>query len=179
MISTSVSTTWNNFLIKENSSQYTKHDLLFKQLINEFFEEFLEAFFPEFHAQIDFQHITPIPEEIFTNLIDGEVRRLDIAVKVKWKETDTLIIIHIEPQSYEQKTFNNRMFKYFSLLYNKFHKPIIPIAVFSYDENWEEDVFNMQFLHLKVLHFQYLKIHLRKQNWRKFMKKDNPICCIT
>src|SRR5699024_9545129 len=42
-------------LIKEESptSIYTKHDQLFKELINTFFEEFLEAFFPDVHNNID------------------------------------------------------------------------------------------------------------------------------
>ncbi|MEI3614071.1 Rpn family recombination-promoting nuclease/putative transposase [Pseudogracilibacillus sp. SO30301A] len=164
-----------SFQIKEKTPQYTKHDQLFKQLIRTFFKEFLEAFFPEIHEQVDFQFVKFLSEEVFTDLIDGEKRQLDIVVEVKWKETDTLIVVHVEPQSYVQANFNKRMFKYFSLLYNKLVMPIIPIAIFSYEEDWEEDDFNMQFSNLNILRFHYLTLHLRKQNWHKFMKKDNPV----
>lgn len=47
--------------------------------------------------------------------------------------------------------------------------------MFSYDNDWEESTFAMPVLDFEVLHFQYLTLHLRKQNWRQFIKKDNPI----
>lgn len=44
--------------VQEHSPQYTKHDQLFKQLIENFFEEFLDVFFPQVHEHIDFEHIS-------------------------------------------------------------------------------------------------------------------------
>ncbi|HLR89073.1 MAG TPA: hypothetical protein VK042_05040, partial [Atopostipes sp.] len=102
-------------------------------------------------------------------------RRLDIVVEVKWKQTDTIIVIHVEPQSYQQSDFNKRMFHYFSLLHQKVDKPILPIAIFSYDEAWDEDTFTVEIGHVDVLHFKYLTLHLRKMNWRDFVRKENPV----
>lgn len=138
-------------LVRESSSQYTKHDQLFKQLIHTFFEEFLEAFFPEIHKQIDFQSTVQLSEEFFTDLIDGDVRRLDIIVQARIIGEESLIIIHVEPQSSVQTNFHERMFQYFSLLYHKFRKPIIPIAVYSYEENWDLSQFNIHFLDKNIL----------------------------
>lgn len=162
-------------LVREEDPPYTSHDQLFKQLIGAFFEEFIEAFFPKLYKQIDFKSMKPLSEEVFTGVLDGNKRVLDMVIEVKWKKTDTLIVIHIEPQNYKQSDFNVRMFKYFSLLYNKIEKPIIPIAIFSYEDKWEENEFKMCFSDLEVLHFKYLSLHLRKQNWRKFIKQDNPV----
>ena len=47
---------------------------------------------------------------------------------------ETAIIVHIEPQSSYPSHFNQGMFQYYSLLYNKLRKLILPIAVFSYDK---------------------------------------------
>ena len=163
-----------NILINENSPQYTKHDQLFKQLIHTFFEEFLEAFFPEIHEQIDFGSTIQLSEEFFTDLIDGDVRRLDILVQAKVKGTESIIIVHIEPQSSVQTYFHERMFQYFSLLYHKFRKPIIPIAIYSYEEKWDENEFNIHFFNKNILQFNYFTLHLRKENWREYIKKDNP-----
>src|SRR5690625_3922675 len=116
------------FLVMEEKRPYTDHDRLFKQLIKTFFEEFLEAFFPELHEQIDFKEIIHLSEEVFK--YDGDKRVLDLVVEVKWKETDAVIVVHIEPQSSVQRNFNERMFKYYGLLYNTLEKPIIPIAIF-------------------------------------------------
>lgn len=46
-------------IIYEKKKGYMKHDQLFKELIGNFFEEFLEGFFPKFHADIDFGSIRP------------------------------------------------------------------------------------------------------------------------
>ncbi|CEI82790.1 hypothetical protein [Oceanobacillus oncorhynchi] len=45
-------------LILEKKADYMKHDRLKKKLIQEFFEEFIEAFFPNLHPHIDFSKVT-------------------------------------------------------------------------------------------------------------------------
>lgn len=162
-------------VVREEPRTYMKHDQLYKELINTFFKEFLEAFFPDVHEHLDFQTIKPISEEVYTDILKGENRRLDIVVETKLRNTDVVIIVHIEPQSYVQKDFHERMFRYFSLLYNKYRKPIIPIAVFSYKENWEKNRYTMEFPFFHVLTFHYLTLHLRKKNWRDYIRSDNPV----
>ncbi|WP_407270359.1 Rpn family recombination-promoting nuclease/putative transposase [Radiobacillus sp. PE A8.2] len=165
-----------SLLVREESSKYIHHDQLFKQLIHTFFAEFLEAFFPEIHSHIDFSSVKPLPEEIFTDLIEGESRRADIVLQVKLKGTDTILIIHVEPQSYPQANFHERMYLYFSLLYNKYRKPILPIAIFSYDDyRNEQDTYTMEFPFFHVLTFKYLMVELRKINWRNYIEYNNPV----
>jgi hypothetical protein len=99
-----------------------------------------------------------------------------INVEAKLKGQDTLIIIHVEPQSYGQPDFNQRMYHYFSLLYNKYRKPILPIAIFSYDEKrYECNEFNNFFPFFHVLTFQFLMVELRKMNWRQYIHSNNPV----
>jgi hypothetical protein len=163
-------------LVRENSSQYIHHDQLFKQLIHTFFSEFLEVFFPEVYHHVDFSAMKPLSEEMFTDLIEGESRRADIVIETNLKGDDTLIIIHVEPQSYVQSDFHERMYQYFSLLYHKYRKPILPIAVFSYYEDRNEpSEFNLSFPFFHVLSFQFLTLPLRKLNWRQYIKSNNPV----
>lgn len=75
-------------VVKESPSDYIRHDQLFKELIHTFFGEFLEVFFPEVYQMVDFQAIKPLSEEVFTDLIEGETRRLDIAIETKLKGTE-------------------------------------------------------------------------------------------
>ena len=164
----------NQLLAREKPPNYTKHDLLFKQLIHTFFKELLEAFFPEIHDQIDFQSTVQLSEELFTDLVDGETRRIDILIQAKVKGTESLILVHIEPQNTVQTHFNERMFQYFSLLFHKYRMPIIPIAVFSYEESWDKNEYNITFFEKEILTFNYFTLHLRKQNWREYINKDNP-----
>lgn len=163
-------------VVREDPATYTKHDLLFKQLIHTFFEEFLEVFFPDIHHHVDFTSIAPLSEEVFTDVMKGESRRADIVVEASLKGEDTILIIHVEPQSYKETNFHERMYQYFSLLCNKYRKPILPIAVFSYDEyHNEQDEFTIEFPFFHVLTFKFLMLELRKNNWREYIKSNNPV----
>src|SRR5699024_11355441 len=52
-------------LIKEDPPKpaYTKHDQLFKELINTFFKEFLEAFFPDVTITLIFTRLSHCPRK--------------------------------------------------------------------------------------------------------------------
>jgi hypothetical protein len=63
---------------------------------------------------------------------------VDILVETSLKGQPGLILVHIEPQSYVQKNFNERMFIYFSRLYEKYRRKILPVAVFGYDRVRDE-----------------------------------------
>jgi len=68
------------------------------------------------------------------------------------------------------------MYLYFSLLYNKYRKPILPIAVFTYDKNYnEKNEFTISFPFFHVLSFQFLTLTLRKLRWRDFIHSNNPV----
>ncbi|THD17035.1 transposase, partial [Anoxybacillus ayderensis] len=152
------------------------HDRLFKELIQTFFEEFIVLFFPAMHEHIDFHHLSFLSEELFTDVTAGEKYRVDLLVETKLKGEDGLVIVHIENQSYVQPSFPERMFIYFSRLFEKYRKPIVPIAVFSYDTIRDErSAFTLQFPFGHVLDFRFFTVELRKQNWRNYVRNDNPI----
>lgn len=79
-----------------------------------------------------------------------KTEKQNVFVEVKWKEADTLIVIHIEPQSYWQQDFNDRMFKYFSLLHNKVKRPIISIAIFTNNESLVKNECTIRFSDFEV-----------------------------
>lgn len=70
--------------------------------------------FPEVHQYVDFTAITPLSEEVHSDLIDGRTRRLDIVMETKLKGEETVLIIHVEPQSSKENNFHERMYHYFS-----------------------------------------------------------------
>lgn len=160
---------------KTSHSSYIGHDQLYKELIQTFLREFLEAFFPDVHDHLDFHSIKPISEEVYTDVLKGETRRLDVVIETTLKGTDVVVIVHVEPQSYVQTDFHERMYHYFSLLYNKYRKPIVPIAVFSHKDNWEKNQYDMKFPFFHVLTFKYMTLHVKKKNWRDYVRSDNPV----
>jgi hypothetical protein len=152
------------------------HDRLFKELIQTYFSEFIHLFFPQVYEEIDFEQLTFLSEEVFTDIVTGERRRVDLLVMTKLRGADVIIIIHVEAQAYYQKAFPERMFIYSSRLFEKHRCPILPIAVFSYDHRMDEepDVFSWGFPFLTVLNYRFYTIELRKKNWRHYIRGDNP-----
>ncbi|HBQ28029.1 MAG TPA: transposase, partial [Desulfotomaculum sp.] len=152
------------------------HDQLFKELLETFFAEFMQLFFPEAYQVIDFTHLKFLQQEVFTDVTAGEKRIVDILVETRVKEEPGLILVHVEPQAYAQKDFNERMFIYFSRLYEKHRRKILPIAVFTYDQVRDEpDTFEQGFAFLDVLRFCFYKLELKKLSWREYINLDNPV----
>lgn len=154
----------------------TDHDRLFKELLSTFFEEFMLLFFPEAYEQIDFQKVDFLSQEFFTDVTEGDKHLVDLLVQTKLKGEDSIILIHVEAQAEHQRDFNRRMFTYFSRIYQKHQRNILPIAVFSFDTPRDEpNAFTIQFPFAEVLQFQYLAVELKKKNWRDFIKQENPV----
>ena len=116
-------------------------------MLETFFAEFMKLFFIEASQAIDFSHI-----------------------RFMQKEDPGLTLIHVEPQAYVQRNFNQRMFVYFSRLFEKYQRKILPIVVFSYDQTRDEpDRFELGFPLLPVLSFNFYKLELRKLHWREYL----------
>lgn len=136
----------SSVLVLEKKSSYLDHDRLFKELIQTFIEEFIEDFFPEEYAVINFSTLRFLEQEVYTDILKGEKRRIDILAEVTLAGKEKIVLIHIEPQASYQKEFHERMFIYCSRLYEKHRKPILPIAVFSYTNKKEVPTqFNLDF----------------------------------
>ncbi|RXI96232.1 transposase [Anaerobacillus alkaliphilus] len=152
------------------------HDRLFKQLITTFFEEFVLAFFPDIYEHLDYNHMTFLHQEVFTDILKGRKGVVDILAETKLRGNDTIILVHIEPQSTYAHDFNDRMFFYFSRLYEKYRCPILPIAIFSYDDmKPETDFFHIHLPFKQVLSFHYFTVHLKRKNWRELINQPNPV----
>jgi len=168
--------------MKEQSLPPIDHDRLFKELLATFFQDFIELFFPQVAAVIDFGHIKFLQQEVFTDVTAGEKRKVDLLVETKlrgeYADEDGLIIIHPESQATRQPEFPERLFVYFSRLYEKYRRRIVPIAIFSYDgypRVTEPDEFSVTLPFLDVLHFRYYSLELRKLQWREYASRDNPV----
>lgn len=59
-------------IILEDKQTYTDHDRLFKELIQTFFKEFIDAFFPDLFPKIDFTTVKFLEQEVYTDILKGE-----------------------------------------------------------------------------------------------------------
>ncbi|MCC5603812.1 DUF4351 domain-containing protein [Nostoc favosum] len=153
------------------------HDRLFKELLSNFFPEFIELFFPDISAEWERDSIQFLPLEVITDVTEGEKKILDIVVKASLKSQDTLFIIHIEHQSYSQTGFNRRMFTYFARLHEKYALPIYPIVIYSHDspKTLEPNSYRLELGKKIILEFNYDVIQLNQLHWQDFINQRNPV----
>jgi predicted transposase/invertase (TIGR01784 family) len=160
------------------------HDQLFKQLISTFFLEFLDLFVPELAVNIDRDNLEFLPQEYFTDLIEGDRRAMDLVVRINLRRRPNepevgkvWAIIDCEHQSSSEANFQRRMFFYFAQLHRQYLEPVYPIAIFSFDEpkRQEQDKYRVRLPGLDILEFNFLRIQLNQLNWRDFLKQKNPV----
>lgn len=107
------------------------HDQLFKELLRAFFGEFLDLFFPEVAARLDFTRVTFLDKEVFTDVPEGHRRELDVVGQVYTLDgVPELILLHIEVQAQREREFPYRMFEYYALLRLRHKLPVLPIVVY-------------------------------------------------
>ncbi|WP_338835718.1 DUF4351 domain-containing protein [Neomoorella thermoacetica] len=125
---------------------------------------------------IDYTNIRFLTQEVITDITAGDKHYVDILAEVKIKGEDGCVLVHIEPQAYRQADFARRMFIYFSRLYEKHQKRVLPIAVFAHDSKVEEtNRHEVEFPFLKVLQFEFYKIQLKRLPWRQYLNSNNPV----
>ncbi|MGJ9458107.1 hypothetical protein [Oceanobacillus sp. CF4.6] len=110
-------------------------DGLWKKLIGELFEAFIQFFAPGLYEEIDFT-IEPefLQQELFKEVIIEKKGRVnaDQIVKVFMKNgKERWILVHVEVQGIAGKEFSQRMFKYFYKIYDKFNREIYAIALIT------------------------------------------------
>ncbi len=166
------------------TSTMIDHDQLFKQLLETFFADFIELFAPTLSKYLDLSELIFLPQQYFTDIVDGERKAIDILVQVPIKESQIdvqrsihTILVHIENQSTSKARFNQRMFFYFAELHREYRLPVYPIAVFSFDEpeRSEPNQYRIALAELDVLTFNFQSIQLNRLNWRDFLQYQNPV----
>jgi hypothetical protein len=88
------------------------HDRLFKELLSTFFFEFLELFVPQLAAEVDAASLSFLDKELFTDVSSGERHEVDLLVQARFRNRDSLFLVHVENQAQTQADFARRMFRY-------------------------------------------------------------------
>jgi hypothetical protein len=124
------------------------YDQLFKDLLRTFFREFMELFFPQASARLDFSRITFLDKELFTDLPEGEQREVDLVAQVYTLDgIPEIVLVHVEVEAQRRRTFPFRMFEYFMLLRLRHRVPVFPAVIYlspgaggMTEETYREDV---------------------------------------
>ncbi len=160
-----------------NPMSKTSHDHLFKELLGEFFPEFIDLFFPQVSLFLDRNSIEFMPLELFADLNEGDTFETDLIVKAKFKDQGAFFIIHFEHQAAFHKNFDRWIFNYFSMLHRDYGLPVYPIVLFSHHSPKEDGdrSYIIEFPDWEVLRFNYRAIRLNHLSWKDYEHQPNPV----
>jgi hypothetical protein len=117
-----------------------------KDVLEHFFRQFLEFFFPEAHAAIDWsRRYESLDKELQQIVSESELglRLADKLFKVWLRDgQEAWILIHVEIQNQRDPAFAERMFVYNYRIYDRHRRPVISLAVMGDEEPiWRPDHF--------------------------------------
>ena len=104
-----------------------------KQMIEDYLEEFFRFFFPHVHASINFQAgYKFLDKELAKVMVDTETgdRRADKLIQVQWiDDAVQWILLHVEVQAQRDADFAQRMYVYNYRIWDRYQKPVISLAL--------------------------------------------------
>src|SRR3972149_6359198 len=120
-----------------------------KQLIEEYLEEFFRFFFPTIHEGIDFgQRYQYLDKELAQITVGSESgrREVDKLIRVPWKDGGTdWILVHVEVQAQRESDFAERMCVYNCRIWDRYNKPVVSLALLvDGDPRFRPDRFHRQ-----------------------------------
>jgi predicted transposase/invertase (TIGR01784 family) len=131
-------------------------DQLFKAILEKLFQSFLELFFPNVAARLDFVTLRFLDKEVFANVPEGVVREADVVARLQTRDGEPeLVLVHVEVQARPENDFARRMFEYYALLRMRHQVPVFPIVLYlrggpdSAIEDYREELFGQEQLRFR------------------------------
>ena len=160
---------------------------MFKEVIREFFPDFLRLFFADYAAKFDFSHIEWLDKELFATPPDGPKHILDLVAQLRATQpinSDSnasepqswIALIHIEIESADSATdIERRLPDYFRELRTRYKQPILPIVLFlkvGFEGVGTRDV-TEYFFDTEVYRFRYHYVGLPGLKADDFIRGEN------
>jgi hypothetical protein len=162
------------------------HDQCFKELIREFFGDFLQLFFADWAARLDTDKVEWLDKEVFPDPPDGARRVLDLVAKLPTREAvpgqhpgepqQWLALVHIEIESPDTATLVRwRMHRSYTSLRERHGMPVLPIALFLKVglNGIGVDVYEEHFWELRPIRFEFLYVGLPALDALQYVNGDN------
>lgn len=154
------------------------YDTPWKDILDCFFQDFLEFAFPEIAAEIDwgrgYESLDKELSQISPNHATGK-RIADKLMKVWQKNGEELwVLLHIEVQGNPEKTFPERLYIYNYRLSDQHGRPIVSIAILADNNpNWHPRSYQRSFWQ-NTLYFEFATFKLLDYADKEEWLKSNP-----
>ena len=166
------------------TEQRTDYDSPWKEVIESFFPRFLEFFFPDAYAVIDWERGYEFLDTELQQLEpDAEIgkRLVDKVAKV-WllNGEEAWVLVHVEVQGQYDSEFAQRMYTYNYRLFDRHQKPVISLAVLADEEaSWRPSSYGYLLGGCRVsLEFPVAKLLDYEAQWENLEQSTNPFSVV-
>lgn len=166
------------------TEQRAEFDGPWKEILEDYFQDFLLFFFPEIHADIHWdQSYEFLDKELQQVVRDAAIgtRYGDKLVKV-WRSggEELWVLIHVEVQAQQESNFAERMFTYNYRLRDRYGKPVASLAVLADERpNWRPNEFRSELWGCSIVfRFPIIKLLDYGQQWQDLEDSSNPFAIV-
>ena len=162
-----------------------QYDSPWKRAVENYFSEFMEFYFPDAHAEIDWskEHVF-LDQELQAVVQDAELgkRFVDKLVRVNVLNGDEKwIYVHVEVQGTKQAEFAERMFVYNYRIFDRYKRPVASLAVLAdKHKQWKPTSYSFSVLGCKLsFEFPVAKLTDYEKRLDELLVSDNAFGWIT
>jgi Domain of unknown function (DUF4351)/Putative transposase, YhgA-like len=162
----------------------TEYDSPWKDILQTYFPEFMQFFFPAAYNEIDWtKQIEFLDKELIEAVKDAEIGRrfADKLVKLYLKNgKEEWLLVHVEVQSQEESNFAERMYIYNYRIYDRYKKKVVSLAILGDERpNWRPEQFSYSLFGCS-LNFQFpiVKLVDYQQRLSEVESENNPFATV-
>ena len=165
--------------------QRANHDSAWKDILDAYFKEFMEFFYPDIAKKIDWPaDFETLENELHSITTDAMIGKtfVDKLIKVKSLEgRQEVVLIHVEVQGQKEEEFSKRLFQYYCKLFTKYDQSILTLAILTdsnqswHPKNYQRDVFNFSVLTFNFKTHKLIDYRTKKQTLEE---SDNPFSIV-
>jgi predicted transposase YdaD len=159
-------------------------DSPWKDALHVYFRSFLGFFFPDIHADIDWEQGYEALDKEFQQIVRQAKQGKGLADKLfkVWLSdgTECWLLIHVEIQGEYEANFPERMFNYNVAARRLYNQTVVSLAILCDDRpNWRPSVFSYGRWNSQMqLAFRIAKLLDYAGNLSALEESDNPFACI-
>jgi len=167
-----------------NKTPQTQYDSPWKQMLQLYFQDFMQFFFPQAHAQIDWSRgFEFLDQELQQVVRDAELgkRLVDKLVKIyRIGGEESWLLIHVEVQSQEEDDFPKRMFVYNYRIFDRYDRSVASLAILGDDNiEWRPNQFGYELFGCTVdFQFPVIKLLDYQQRLSELETSRNPFATV-
>lgn len=165
-------------------STKTDTDTPWKEMLDQYFEDFMKLLFPKIHKRIDWQKGYEFHDKELQKVVrDAKLGRryADKLVKV-WLTggQSVFVYIHGEVQGQFEEDFPQRIFVYNYRLYDRYGQPVISLVVLGdSNKDWYPNHYGFNVMGCRLaFDFPVVKLLDYQDQWEKLERSRNPFALV-